>query len=44
MSMIHQDPNERQSINDYIVMWKSEVLPEVFTKVYFQINSAFVRN
>ena len=44
MSMIHQDPNERQSINDYVVQWKSQVLPEVFTSVYFQINSAFVRN
>jgi hypothetical protein len=44
MSMINRDPDERNSISDYIIQWKSQVLPEVFTNVFYQINSAFVRN
>lgn len=35
MSMINRDPEERSSISDYIIQWKSQVLPEVFTNVFY---------
>jgi hypothetical protein len=44
MSMINREARERLAIHEYLLSWKKEVLPEVFTNVLFQINSAFVRN
>ena len=35
MSMINRDQEERSSISDYIIQWKSQVLPEVFTNVFY---------
>lgn len=44
MQMIQREPQERATINEYILLWSKDVLPAVFTQVFYQINSAFVRS
>lgn len=35
MAMIAREPEERVSINEYIIMWNKEVLPSVFSQVFY---------
>ena len=43
MSMIHRDMNKRLGVTEYLIKWNNDVFPSVFSQVYFQLGSTFVR-